>query len=283
MANPLKYDEEYVDLFNVIYLYDLPELNIAELEKRIKRWVDKGKTVILDLSATGTIPEIFNVWRFEKPVSGVVNLVPTDESSNFYKSEMDIHLIHLKEGQGAVYRKLGSVMLTLDEEKGVFGEEKSVYAVCGVKQIPEGEIYFTGLHIPRLIKPEFKEEARRLLEPLLDLGKPRKEIIPEPFETIWTRWDHKGVEFEYESLETQPVIISVTYTPRWHVYLDGEPITAYRHENLVLLILPPGRHAVSMRYGSSSAVNTGWLITALAAGWLIWRGKHLAKREKEEL
>ena len=103
VTNPLEYAEEYIDLFNVIYLYDLPELNIAELEKRIEGWLRKGKTVILDLSVTDKIPEIFNVWHFEKPVNGTVNLVPTDDDSNIYRCKISVYL---KEGRGAVYKNL---------------------------------------------------------------------------------------------------------------------------------------------------------------------------------
>ncbi len=270
VENPLKYDEEYIDLFKVIYLYDLPELNIAELEKRIAGWLAKGKTVILDLSAADRIPEIFDVWHSEAPVGGMVNLMPAD--SDLYENK---NSFELKEGRGAVYRNLDQALLYLDDEKGS-------PAVIGLKQTGEGLLYFTGLHIPRLIHPDFKEEARQLLEPLLNLGDPRKGIIPEPFETIWTRWDHKGVEFAYESKDTQPVIISVTYTPRWHLSLDGERFQAYRHENLILLILPPGEHTVTMRYGPTSAVYTGWLVTALAAGWLIWRGRKIEQKYKQE-
>ncbi|MDO9527676.1 MAG: 6-pyruvoyl-tetrahydropterin synthase-related protein [Syntrophales bacterium] len=275
LANPLDYPEEYINLFKVIYLYDFPKLNIAALEKQIEEWTQRGKTVIVDLSWSAQVPELLGVRHFSKSVSGEITLDAAEKGFPYYDSEVKINL---KEGSGAIYTGLDEVLLTYTEGPGAF-----TFAVIGAKQLPGGKAYFIGLHVPRLIVPEHRDEAQQLLETILDFGKPRKNDVPEPFETIQHSWSNHGLTFEYESAEEEAVVISVTHTPRWHVYLNGEPITAYRHENLVLLILPPGRHTVSMRYGSSSAVYTGWLITALAAGWLVWRGKHLAKRQKEEL
>jgi hypothetical protein len=261
-ANPLNYDEDYIDLFKCIVLYDLPPLNTKVLETRIIDWVRKGKTVIVDLSVSDSISSLLGVEHKELDVEGQIRLDVTLEGESVYGSTL---AVGLKDGRGATYQGLDRVLLTTP--RGDTSE-----AVCGVRELQFGDVYFVGCHIPRLVAPDQRDQARQVLEPLLAIAQPRKILNPPSFAVEDLIWTSRGVTFDSNLSKTVPVLMSVTYTPRWHVLVDGTKQEVYNHENLVLIVLPPGAHKVQLVYGGTVVTDLGWLLTALTALYICIRG-----------
>lgn len=251
--NPLEYDDSYIDLFRCIYLYDLPTLDCKQLETRIVEWVNRGKTVIVDLSASTTIQSLFGARHTDITVDGDLSFTSSVDDNMYFAGTK---CLFLKNGRGAVYEGLDGTLVTVEYE----GQSRSV---VGYRQLQRGRVYFTGLHIPRLVQRESADDAISLIDPLLNLSSPRKSICPMSFKADKAIWSYRGLSFNYHSETSRAVMISVTYAPRWRVFVDGQRIPLYDHENLVLLKLPAGKHEVQMRYGKTWVVAAGWITTGV--------------------
>jgi hypothetical protein len=58
-----------------------------------------------------------------------------------------------------------------------------------------------------------------------------------------------------------PVIVSQTWSRHWKVTLDGSPVVVRDHENLVLISLPAGEHAVDFHYDATPVQAVGRGVT----------------------
>lgn len=257
-ANPLNYDEDYTDLFRCIVLYDLPPIDKRELEDKVIHWVNEGKQVIVDLSFTDSIPDFLGVRSRQIVLDGEVQLVPTGEGGSSFGDAVNLHL---SPGRGAVYTGLDETYLTTSTDQGEV-------ALCGVRQLQTGDVWFVGGHIPRLVQPEGLDEARRVWGAILSECGPRMASRPSSFPVQDELWDSRGVSFRYDVPQEKPLVLSVTYTPRWKAKVDGMEWPIYSHENLVMLMLPSSEHSVTLEYGTTGVAIAGCIISACAFLWI---------------
>jgi hypothetical protein len=106
------------------------------------------------------------------------------------------------------------------------------------------------------------DSLKALITGLIDRREHSADFMPVDFGVLSSDWDYKGGSFAYSTEEPAEVTVSVTYTPRWKVTLDGKPIRARSRENLVVLDLPAGLHRVRLDYGISALGYAGYGITA---------------------
>jgi hypothetical protein len=260
-ADPLKYDERYLQNFKCIILYDLPSTNKELLEKRIIGWVRAGKTVIVDLSVSDAIGDLLGVSHRDVVLSPAATLTPTYEGSTLFRDSIQVPL---KDGRGAVYDGLDTVLL-----KTMFEGES--LSICGTREMDGGSVFFVGGHLARLVDKTGRERAKQVLGPLLQMGGANAWVLPERLNTLSEAWSPKGVSFEYEVPDTTPIVFSVTYTPRWHAFVDGVRQPTYPHENMVLLTLPAGHHSVQLIYGGTWVTLLGWVATTVALMYVAFR------------
>ena len=259
--NPLNYSDQYIDLFSGIILYDLPFLDAQALEQWIVKWVKAGKVVVVDLSVSDSIAELFGVGHEELATRGSLSVQTTQEGTSMYGL---LEEIYLKDGRGAAYTGLDQTFLTTDYE----GEER---AICGTRQLQNGPLYFIGGHLPRLAQPGHRDEARAVWAPILGIITPDTDIVPEPVLVESQDWTPKGTTFQCSFDEDTPTLVSVTYTPRWKATVDGVPVPIYEHENLVLLLVPSGTHEVQLRYLTTYVSTIGWVVSLAAVLWVALR------------
>ena len=258
LEDPLEYEEDYLNLFATIILYDIPPTDIPALERRVIDWVKKGKTVVVDLSGSTSIGEFLGVRVKQVTFSGEVTFSVTDDTTRL------TDVVRLNEGSGAVYSGLDQDLLTTV----VDGEH---VVISGTRELQWGEVRFVGGHLPRLVSDTDHDRAQGLLQSYLSSGRSPKLQMPEPMEVDREVWDDSGVGFEYTSAQDTPVIVSVTYTPRWRATIDGVSQTLYSHENLVFTVLPSGHHSVQIRYEGTWVTSLGWGASLLALAYVLLR------------
>ena len=82
----------------------------------------------------------------------------------------------------------------------------------------------------------------------------------------------------------QPEMLVVTdqYFPAWRAYVDGRPATLYRADYMLRAVaVPPGEHAVQLRYDSDmfklgAGISCMALLLLLGAATLLWRQRRFA-------
>lgn len=204
-----------------------------------------------------------------------------------YKGSKDAEL--LKNGD-----KLGAKKFYIpnnEEIIGLTGLDETYYSLkessitkpinlIGAKNINGSKVYFIGGPLSQLISPSveylsglklqnqvYKQRDDLIRHALEDVFSNRPHYtdlsLPE-FETQNTQWDYKGCSFEYNCETQENVMISVTYTPRWKIKVDGVNVEVKRVDNMVCVKLPAGKHRVEMRYGMTWVGMLGWAMTGFS-------------------
>ncbi len=279
----MNYQMAELERYKVIYVIE-PVLEtvsaVDAFEERIVQLVNQGIHVLIEPSA---------LQRF--PLFGVgVNNLKLDAGSTVLR------------GTGAQQAEEADIILRagrqffslngLDEVdyKLYSGQDRAGFDIIGTKQAGQGSVVFIGGRITQYLKSPsyyiwgFQEEdivpdvdsLKAIISGLIDRKAHNADFIPNDFEVLSSEWDYRGGAFAYSTEEPGEVTVSVTYTPRWKVTLDGQPIRTRSRENLLVLDLPAGVHRVRMDYGISALGYAGYGISAaglllLLAGTLFFR------------
>lgn len=242
--------------FKLVYLTEPQVRDFRRFEEIVAGLAKSGKTVIIEPGREETWPFFGTNPYWEKILSGS-KLVPVKGSPYPHK---EIPLEPDPSGQAPAMGNMDGIWMEL-----VTGDKR--VPVIGYKSVGGGRVYFVGLALGQQLQTGPGREIRALLEQLMDLARPHKGIVPAPFPVSNASWRHDGFSFEYSLEKPEPAWISVTYTPRWKALVDGEKLPVYSLENLILVNLPPGRHAVTFKYGMTWV---GWAGIALSAVSLIF-------------
>ncbi|MEX0974387.1 MAG: 6-pyruvoyl-tetrahydropterin synthase-related protein, partial [Bacillota bacterium] len=251
----LAYDPDYLAQYPAVFI-DEPAMDPgSELERAIRNLVAGGKTVIVDLS-NSPVASLFGVTKKEIAISGEATFNGASDSQFPRSQVLNVTRADGAELRGAVYGDLDGVLLTVRFE----GED---YPVVGYRDVPEGKVYFVGMGSTRSVIDTENEKTAGLFAPLFDSLDVRKTISPPAFPISKPEWNDRGLSFSYSSSETKPVLLSVTYTQRWTLTIDGQPAPIFNHEDFVYLCLPSGAHQISLEYGMSWVGFVGIAVTAL--------------------
>lgn len=251
------YPEEYLRLFKLIYLAEPEVKDFTKLENMIEKLASSGKTVIVEMGRANTLP-LFDIYPYWENIPPNSKLVPT-KGSPFTQ---EIFLAADPTGQAAAIGNLDGVLMEM------IAGEKHVPAI-GYKNIDGARVYFIGLALGQHLDSSVKwsrggkstsidsQAIKAILEQIMNTSQPQKNIKPPSFPVLNDKWNPNGFIFSYRSEQEIPVLISVTYTPRWKAAIDGAPLKVYNMENLLLVKLPPGKHQVSFKYGMTWVGLTG--------------------------
>jgi len=257
------YDLEYLSQFDGILLYDYRHHNRKKAEQLLRQLIDDGRTVIVDFTGK-EYRRLFDVAGWPVETQGDYNLVEGDEAELLDGLDLDADLFSHQDRPWEYihFFWLDAVLLSLEEDG-------TALPVVGYKNVGSGRVYFMGCNLLESAYHSQDRNAQRIAERLLDLAQPNKAIVPETFDVISQNWEDEALEFEYDSSQHTPVIISMTYSPHWKPRLDGHPIKLHEYENLCLLFLPPGRHTVEFVYSWTWIQLVGFGVSVLSLVGLV--------------
>jgi hypothetical protein len=250
-----------------------PEVKNIWVEKHfealIKDLARQGKTVFIEMGREYFPSSILGVSFIHYEGSKDAKIVKAGEENEF----RDFYMPNKEEvigltGLDEVYYSIKQNSLTkpIDLIGAKYVDDNKIYIIGGpLSQLLSPSIqYLTGL---RLDNDVYKNRDASIQSALEDVfaNQPHYTSLSLPvFETKNTVWDYKGCNFEYSSNIKQNVMISVTYTPRWQVKVDGLRVKTKRVDNMLCVDLPPGFHRVEMYYGITWVGMLGWIVTFLS-------------------
>jgi uncharacterized membrane protein len=262
------YSEEELSPYKLIYFIEPDIKDLSAFEERVKQLSKQGKTIMIEMGRTEEWP-ILGVMPYDVTYDSSASLKPNKSTLTDIKYRY-IPLTY--SGQSCALSGLDTVYYTL-KQKSDTGE----YPAIGAKKVEGKNIYFVGMGLSQLlspsvirtlglvaIQPEMSErdnDIKTLLELLMDNAKPSKKILLDPFYPDSSVWSYNSAAFKYSMDKPDDIIISLTTTPRWKIFLDGKPIPSYNFENLILLKLPAGTHSVELKY---ERTWVGWTGVALS-------------------
>jgi hypothetical protein len=271
----MEYSMSELEQYEVIYIIE-PILDsvsrVAAFEDRVSQLVDQGIHVLIEPSSLQRFP-LFGVGVNNLKL-GAVSAVLAGSDVRNEAPETDIIL-----RAGRQFFSLTG--LDRVDYKLYGSQHRAGFDMIGTKKVGAGEVVFIGGRLTQYLPSPsyyiwgFQEEdivpdvasLKAIITDLIDRKEHSRTFVPGTFDVLSSDWDYKGGDFAYSTDEAQEVTVSVTYTPRWKVTLDGKPIRAGSRENLVVLDLPAGLHRVRLEYGISILGYIGYGITA--AGLLL--------------
>lgn len=267
----MEYSMSELEQYKVIYIIE-PVLDstsrVTAFEYRVTQLVDQGIHVLIEPSSLLRFP-LFGV--------GVNNLKLSAASAVLTKSDA-------REGSAKtdIILRAGRQFFSLTgldhvEYKLYSGQDRAGFDMIGTQKVGQGEVVFIGGRLTQYLPSPsyyiwgFQEEAivpdveslKAIITDLIDRKEHGSTFVPGTFDVLSSAWDYKGGTFAYSIDQAQEVTVSVTYTPRWKVTLDGKPIRVRSRENLVVLDLPAGLHRVRLNYGISTFGYIGYGISAV--------------------
>jgi hypothetical protein len=272
-ADPGAYDKAYLDRFSVIGLTRLA--SDAKLEPALGDWVREGHTLIVDLSGLGRLYDegytLFGVHALPLALNGDYAI----RWPSGLNGMPDVLAFSSPEGPwvGATYYGLDETLASLTHD----GES---HPVLGRQRVGEGQIWFIGFNLIYLLQQSNQTAAvGQLADYLLAATGVNRDLRLPAFDVALVERDPTLVSFRYTSDSAASVVVSMTYFPRWRATLDGAPLDIASHEHLMLLELPAGTHAVTLRYFplGTPISRWGWAVTALCIG-LVGLGSYRLRR-----
>jgi len=262
------YSLEDLRSFNSVILYDFKVLNLPVVEEVLEGYVESGGTLVIDTDGTGfKNGGILSVKSVERDFSGPVETESFEGELNFTFSPATY------EGgswRGVYYDGLDEDWLTIDGK----------YPVAGVKRIGEGKAVFLGFniffHAAYYDNPGEKIYLRELIRPLLDDGGGNLS-----YEVVSVKPGEKKIEVDVS--EPTWVLVSMSWSPYWHAFVDGKEQRIYPCENLISLKLPKGVHELKFKYMTTKIhylANGISLFTLVLA--ILFIGKARKKRKIAE-
>ncbi|WP_061213518.1 6-pyruvoyl-tetrahydropterin synthase-related protein [Syntrophomonas wolfei] len=245
------YPREYLSGFKLIYLIEPEVKDFTSFQRMVEELAEADKVVIVSMGRGETWP-LLDVIPYWETIESDYRLKTCENAGITGEAWLEA------DPTGQV-PALGN----LDETWAVMqGEDREVPAI-GYKEVNGHRVYFVGLALGQQLNSADGEQIRMMLEQLMDLAHPNKSIVPHPFPVLEDEWRHDGFSFSYDSREPRPVLVSVTYTPRWKAWLDGKALPVQNMDNLIYIQLPAGKHQVSFHYGMSWVGKLGIVLSLL--------------------
>ncbi|MDP2744071.1 MAG: hypothetical protein Q8P00_03270, partial [Dehalococcoidia bacterium] len=135
--------------------------------------------------------------------------------------------------------------------------------LLGYSDTRQGRAYFLGLNLFAHILENRDPKAQQLIETLLDMRSPNKQLYPAAVEDAVIVRKNDQMNITYFLRRDSPVIISESYSPHWQATLDGKPLPIYNYENLLMTFLPAGSGTVTLDYKLTTVQWISWAISAL--------------------
>jgi hypothetical protein len=237
---------------------------LKETEGRLSRYIQSGGTVVMDLSGMetnlGRTTDLFDVDVLRLRVAGEVQIRWQDEVAGDLPSVLSFSSVASDGWSGAVYENLDVVLAEIQ----YLGEW---YPVLGYRDLGQGKAWFVGMNLLYYAQvsgaSNIADVIRQITLEGVDVS--QDHVFAAVPVDNWVV-DDRGLAFDYTTDADLPeALLAYTYSPRWQVSIDGEPVEHTAYENLIQLSLPAGHHHVEIVY---QAYGTAWPILGLGVGLL---------------
>lgn len=270
--NPTEYEIDYLNNYDVIY-YCEPEIDslsqIHIFEEQVIQLAEGGKTVFVEFGRTSFPAPILDVIPYNLKIHGQYTI----ESNDNYNGED----MYIYPDEDYIVQLIG-----VDDTLYKLKRNNSDYSfdIIGTKNIGNSKVYFLGGPVSQLKSFAYNyltgntgdNYLRQQRDSLLNnitkklfspLNIYRKLDLPE-FNVQEIKWGANNCEFNYQSDSDKRIMVSITYTPRWRVYVDGVETRVDRVDNMLTFDLPAGEHHVSMKYTMTKFGVIGIFVTIVS-------------------
>ncbi|NCB41126.1 MAG: hypothetical protein EOM59_00680 [Clostridia bacterium] len=269
--------EDFLD-FQTVYFYE-PQIKTqssqAYFEALLIKLVNAGKNVYVELGNSDfKSTKSFGVYNTIINLSGKQSLKNQVEgTSEYYYTDP--------------YREKIYALKGMDETIFSFetAQEKTPVVLVGRKLVGNGYVTFIGgpLTAQKSLTKEYyggedisnpsyverDEVIYSVFEYLFSNTEQYTDLALPAFPVTHTEWGIDQFEFSYVSETEKKVMISVTYTPRWHAYLGEQELEIISTDKMLTLVLPAGENTVHMKYIPTAYAKVGVYMSYVSAALIL--------------
>lgn len=271
----LQYPVEELKSYKCVYLIEQDirtRRQKEEMEAVIEELVDAGVTVWIE-PMTASRFQLFDVraaWVEREIASG--NSAYLVEEASPYDIDKGILYRNCPHAGFLSLYNLDEIYLSEIQKSGAISN-----AIIGTKKVGDGEVLFLGGSFSQNIEVVyaeyngkgavtgntalFSETSDEFYQSMFRYYDIETEWKPTPFQASVFQKNYRGGTFTYDSSKDQEVTVSITYSPRWKISVDGKEVPVGQRENLIVLNLPAGAHEVTLQYGMTIYGKIGYMIT----------------------
>lgn len=282
------YDLEFLEKFDTILLIGFTFNNKERAEALVTELSRQEKKIVIDMNgAVGSrleenltflgvtaYPEIYHqsvrlettdslaaaglVFPSQMKIPGEVN-----ENFDFTRPESDNNprTIDLKDWRFTSYLNLDEICVRLDKGGDDF------FGAVGYKNVAGNKVWFVGPNIfyhYYLTKDATEGNFINTLIPTTTRELPAVDVQQADLQP-----EEGSLKFNFTSDGPWLGLVSYTYSPHWQAYLDGQPVKIDNLEDLMILDLPAGEHALEIRYADIPLHDIGSAISLVFVSGLV--------------
>lgn len=272
------YDQEFLKHFDTVTLYGFSYHDKTKAEAIAREYVKGGGNLVVEMFNMGTSPlaegpNFLGVTGLPQKISGPVNLVTTGQnevSDSIPKTftlpgeitdvgDLTLPYIPLTSWTSLEYFGLDQSLIKAPNEAENF-------SVLGYKNVEGGKVTFVGMnlfyhtfltHDPGELKTVTSLLQNPKVEPMT------KTATEGLFSAEQQSLTPEEMKFQIQSDRTRLLLISMSYTPHWKAYLDGQPIKIRKMEDLMVVEVPSGNYNLELKYESTPVMKFGWIVSIL--------------------
>ena len=266
------YDEEFLEHFDTVVLYGFSYHNKEKAETIAKNYTKQGGNLVIELfnmdnGPLAADPDFLGVSGHTKKIKegfkmeitgsrGIEKLFPKNFELPFETYDPgtgEIRLKQLKEWNSVHYAGLDEILARLPTDEDVFG-------IIGYKNVEGHKVTFIGMNIFYHLYLTHNETELKLVNYLLTNYHHNPKSIRD-FSAQKEAFTPEYLKYKIKDQEKRLVLISLAYAPRWHAYIDGNPVKVNHIDDLMVVQMPSGDHTLELKYESTTVSKAGWLFS----------------------
>ncbi len=133
------------------------------------------------------------------------------------------------------------------------------YPLLGYHDVGAGRVWYISFNLLYLLDESGQQKRTQMLvNYLLTDSSVNRDLSLPPLnmQTLERQPDH--LRLQYNSDSNINTVLSMTYFLRWQARVDDQPVVLNSHEHLMLLSLPAGTHAITLRVTKPYSGTTFW-------------------------
>ena len=267
--NPIDYTAEDLEPYKIIYFAE-PLINdtreLIKFDALIDELAKRGKNVFVEFGRNKFPTSTFGVSANQFPLDDLYTIVSNDRfNGTTYNGGIPNEVIVSIHGVDEVIYKLKRSYgdYTLDYIGAKHTEYgNNVYFIGGPQRFGYGYLTETNSGNPALDERNTNFEA--MLMGLFSGTDYYKKTDLPIFNAENVVWEANECKFSYEADNGKRIMVSISYSPKWKVFIDGTEVKTHSVDTMLHFDAPAGAHNVVMRYGTTSYNTVGRVISLIS-------------------
>lgn len=279
------YDQEFLKHFDTVVLYGFSYHNKHKAESIARNYTANGGNVVVEMFNMGISPlaenpNFLGVTGLSQKFDGPVNMDGLNVSRSPITNGLPKTFTMPGEITDVGDLTLPYIPLTswtsleysgLDESLIKAPSDTDGFSVLGYKNVEGGKVTFVGMnYFYHLFLTHDKGELNMVTTLLQNSSSASQSPTSNLFTVTRQDITPDNMKFEIQNDKERLLLISMSYTPHWKAYLNGQPIQIRKIEDLMVVQAPAGNYTLEVKYESTSIMKSGWIVSILTILFLVY-------------